>query len=274
VPAKVTMKLPPADVQRADLSHINTKLDPEQMARSKQASDEVNQKNKILGKKYGESLDKDSFLKLLVTELTHQDPTAPMQDKEFIAQMAQFSSLEQMNNMNKNMQNMSAQGQATEAYGMLGKRIQSFNPEKGRMIDGTVTSVAKRGGEVFLMVGDKPVKMDEVSMVLPPDAGVAANSNVIQNGNADQYTAPVSDAGNPQALRPGTPAIAPKTVERTQPLKITAPESAAVPAEQNANKSVSGGKRVINQLNNFSNYYDTIKDKAAAAYSEQSVIAK
>lgn len=52
-------------------------------------------------------LDKDAFLKLLTTQLANQDPLSPMEDREFIAQLAQFSSLEQMTAMNKTLETQS-----------------------------------------------------------------------------------------------------------------------------------------------------------------------
>lgn len=58
-----------------------------------------------VGKK--NDLDKDAFLRLLTTQLANQEPLNPMEDREFIAQLAQFSSLEQMQNLNKNVENLS-----------------------------------------------------------------------------------------------------------------------------------------------------------------------
>ncbi len=48
-------------------------------------------------------LNKDTFIKLLVTQMQNQDPLNPMEDREFISQMAQFSALEQMQNLNTTM---------------------------------------------------------------------------------------------------------------------------------------------------------------------------
>jgi flagellar basal-body rod modification protein FlgD len=53
------------------------------------------------------ALGRDAFLQLLVTQLRHQDPTQPKADGEFIAQLAQFSSLEQLTQIQKTLETMS-----------------------------------------------------------------------------------------------------------------------------------------------------------------------
>lgn len=70
-----------------------------------------NEFNQALSKQKGSTLDKDSFLLLLVTQFKYQDPLNPMDDKEFIAQMAQFSSLEQLMNLNTSMEGLSRRHQ-------------------------------------------------------------------------------------------------------------------------------------------------------------------
>lgn len=59
---------------------------------------------KPAGSENKNDLDKDAFLRLLTTQLSNQDPLSPMEDREFIAQLAQFSSLEQMTALNKSIE--------------------------------------------------------------------------------------------------------------------------------------------------------------------------
>ena len=76
-------------------------MSPEQKARLNMEVDTINKQNFPEGRKPKQELGKDDFLQLLVAQLTHQDPTSPLEDTQFVAQMAQFTSLEQLTNMNQ-----------------------------------------------------------------------------------------------------------------------------------------------------------------------------
>lgn len=107
--------------------------------------------------KSNDALGKDDFLKMLVTQLRYQDPLQPMEDKEFIAQMAQFSSLEQMQNMNTAMI-------TTQATNLIGKEIHWMN-DQGQEQSGVVTAVTTYEGVSKLIVGETSVGMDKVFKV-------------------------------------------------------------------------------------------------------------
>jgi len=80
-------------------------------------------------------LGKDSFLQLLVTQLRNQDPLQPMEDKEFIAQLAQFSSLEQLQNMNANLGYFMDLNILHQASLLVGREVDVFTE------DGDITGV-------------------------------------------------------------------------------------------------------------------------------------
>ena len=87
-------------------------------------------------------MDKDDFLKILITQLAHQDPTQPMEDKEFIAQMAQFSTLEQMTNMGAEFTKLSGILKSGQAFSLLGKTVEIISREE--VISGVVSEIAGR----------------------------------------------------------------------------------------------------------------------------------
>jgi flagellar basal-body rod modification protein FlgD len=80
--------------------------------------------NAKTGRVASQELGKDDFLKLLLAQLANQDPTSPMENTEFIAQMAQFSSLEQMTNMSTGFTKMASMLSSSEAVSSIGRSVE------------------------------------------------------------------------------------------------------------------------------------------------------
>ena len=107
--------------------------------------------------KTSQDLGKDDFLNLLVTQLKYQDPLSPMEDKEFISQMAQFTSLEQMKNMNNSVQ-------ITQATSFIGKQV-TWADSQGNEMAGVVKSVKIVNGEARVLVGDQTLELKQILTV-------------------------------------------------------------------------------------------------------------
>jgi len=100
-------------------------------------------------------LGKMDFLNILVTQLRYQDPLNLMDDKEFIAQLAQFSTLEQMVEQTKWVTMSYAQS-------LVGKHI-LFRGQQGELNQGFVDAVALVNGQPLLTVGDQQVTLEQVA---------------------------------------------------------------------------------------------------------------
>src|SRR3954469_5175976 len=88
----------------------------------------------------GSTLGKDDFLKLLVSQLQHQDPMQPANDTEFIGQMAQFSALEQQSNTAQSTSQIADQLGRTGALGLIGKTV-TYADADGGLHSGAVQQV-------------------------------------------------------------------------------------------------------------------------------------
>jgi len=123
---------------------ISLSMTPQDQAR---VADEVSTFNKTLnegkGARANPALDKNDFLKILITQLSHQDPTQPMDDKAFIAQMAQFSSLEQMTNMSEGLAKVANLVAKSQAVSLLGDAVDITSG--GETVSGIVDAVT--GGD-------------------------------------------------------------------------------------------------------------------------------
>ena len=104
-------------------------------------------------------LGKDDFLKLMIGQLQNQDPMAPTDNSQQMAQLAQYSSLEQMTNVSKTLE-------IDQAYSMIGRNVTYTDTKTGAVAVGTVQKVVLESGKATLTIdgtdGIEPGAVTEV----------------------------------------------------------------------------------------------------------------
>ena len=130
---------------------------------------EVREKAKQLGK--------NDFLKLLITQLSHQDPTNPLKDQDFIAQMAQFSSLEQMQHISKGISRM----EMKQSYSLVGKFVSGPDMVNGENVAGVAGAIFfDKDGKGFARVNGRSIEISKINFISDPA--------LMQKANAQQKT--------------------------------------------------------------------------------------
>lgn len=116
-------------------------------------------------------LDRDAFLQLLVIQLQNQDPLEPTSNQDMLAQLAQFSALEQMNNLNESFATLSGnfdQLNFISASELLGRRVSGIDLN-GEMRQGIVESIHLDGSLVVLSVDGELMSMAGIINIdIPP----------------------------------------------------------------------------------------------------------
>lgn len=133
------------------------------------AKTNIDKKN-VTTKAAENSLGKDEFLKILITQLKNQDPMQPMQDKEFIAQMAQFTSVEQLTNMAGEMKLL--RQSLGLSPGLIGKSVswEALDTTGALVVkEGIVDALLFKKGVQYASVGGEEISLDKLVKIWDPE---------------------------------------------------------------------------------------------------------
>ncbi len=114
-----------------------------------------------------QTLGQQDFLKLLIAQLTAQDPMNPKKDTDFIAQMAQFSSLEQAKAMEMNLSALRAQQDIVQANSLIGREV-DLQIGKDHTVSGVVSAVNIEAGTPKIVVNGTAYELGKVISVSEP----------------------------------------------------------------------------------------------------------
>ena len=107
------------------------------------------------------TLGKDAFLQILVTQMKNQNPLEPLKDTEFIGQMTQFSSLEQLTNLNQTMNQLVGMQSFTEHSDLIGNKVFWEYEVNGKMEsgEGIVKALSIKNGELIVELEKDNIKV-------------------------------------------------------------------------------------------------------------------
>ncbi|AZO95885.1 flagellar hook capping FlgD N-terminal domain-containing protein [Halocella sp. SP3-1] len=107
------------------------------------------------------TLGQEAFLELLVIELQHQDPLNPMDGTEYVTQLAQFSTVEQLTTMNDNMSSFLQYQGLYNGSSLIGKTVEINDAE----VTGEVNKIAVEDGETYIYIDGEQYSVDDITMV-------------------------------------------------------------------------------------------------------------
>lgn len=159
------------------ISNVAPPLDTTQMTLEQQMSVQS-----VLAQKDttpGGALGKEEFLNLLVTQLSYQDPLNPMDSAESITQLAQFSALEQMQNVGDQVASLRRASAMTDAMLLQGQNVEAID-EHGAIYSGTVDRAVWGQNGLVLTIGGADVSMAnivELKLVRPVEEELAEETS-------------------------------------------------------------------------------------------------
>ena len=111
------------------------------------------------------STGKDQFLKLFLAQLQNQNPLEPMQDRDFLMQLAQFTQVENMEEMTHTLQKLHTLVTATQATALLGKQVLALQDGEVAPVEGKVNAMRFTVEGVWLLLDGKEVRVENVLQV-------------------------------------------------------------------------------------------------------------
>lgn len=134
-----------------------------------QVGRDVAQFNKAMGKAPEpdkSQMGKDDFLRLLTTQLQNQDPLKPLENDAFVAQMAQFSQLEQTVNMGKNVEGLRGDFERLQSATLIGRQITFIDPNTLQLNEGKVEAVNySEDGKALFSVSGAEVQYKDIKKI-------------------------------------------------------------------------------------------------------------